>query len=483
MLVNERETVNLSKKGIPAATSISFCTRNRCLSLMMILFVGFVAFFLFVEPDVLSVDDSPESSPSNEFSNNLFDQIDEDLDIEQDVCNSTINPYPYDSHNYWVHQADCGLSYDYSANHQGQQIKVVWYAKGLNFELTGCAKGNTCPLFPGCRMYLSEREKDFEDADVVIYPTKHHEKVSKLVSLKKNHFKVLFWREAYWPAPRREVQLSTFDVNVGVQFMSQIVNPNFLRRPRGLRQMPKIFISIDFKHRKNFAISVMSDCGAAFRNAYIEHLVDYLGETRVHRYGDCGDRKLPPKPISNAIEVISRYKFYLSFENTVQDGYATEKLFTVLSMGILPVYLGHPSAPNITSVPSYIKVSDFSSPKSLALYLLNLAEDEEAYNRYHLWRKDPKYFTLDYLKLIAKKLPGKPETRMHQSASRMTRRATCCRVCDLKLLETTSKERALQKNYEDVVSPAWGEHEIDLHFFTHGRRRPGPGHVLKPDTH
>lgn len=41
---------------------------------------------------------------------------------------------------------------------------------------------------------------------------------------------------------------------------------------------------------------------------------------------------------------IARYKFVIAFENSVCDDYITEKLWTPLRVGIVPIYFG---APNI----------------------------------------------------------------------------------------------------------------------------------------
>jgi hypothetical protein len=275
------------------------------------------------------------------------------------------------------------------------------------------------------------------------------------------------------------VQSREFDINFGIHFTSQIVNPNYLRRPKTLLKASKLFPFLPFEKRTEFAISIMSDCGVSFRNDFLLHLQEYLGESRVHRFGDCGNRKLPPKPIQNAARVISRYKFYLSFENNIQDGYVTEKLFTVLNMQILPVYLGAMNAPNITVTPSYIRASDYASPKELAKYLIYLADHADEYAKYHSWRNENAgpVFDPSYLRLVAKKYPGKRESQYHRSR-RMSRRSTCCRLCDLALLDRLSEERASHAENQDVVRAKWTELAISQRIFHRGRKRPGPGSVI-----
>ena len=39
-------------------------------------------------------------------------------------------------------------------------------------------------------------------------------------------------------------------------------------------------------------------------------------------------------------QAISKYLFYLAFENSVEPGYVTEKVFDALKAGTVPIYLG-----------------------------------------------------------------------------------------------------------------------------------------------
>ncbi len=88
-------------------------------------------------------------------------------------------------------------------------------------------------------------------------------------------------------------------------------------------------------------------------------------------------------------QAISNYMFHLSFENSIETGYVTEKVFDALIAGTIPVYLGaandcrklmpHPKAA--------IFVEDFNNdiPK-LAVYLRSLAENRTAYEEHRAWR-------------------------------------------------------------------------------------------------
>jgi glycosyl transferase family 10 (putative fucosyltransferase) len=90
------------------------------------------------------------------------------------------------------------------------------------------------------------------------------------------------------------------------------------------------------------------------------------------------------------LETIARYKFCLALENVSEIDYVTEKFFDPLLVGTVPVYRG---APNVSQFApgndAFINAADFSSPRELALYLKELASDDEAYRRYLRWRQEP----------------------------------------------------------------------------------------------
>ncbi|XP_005988090.3 4-galactosyl-N-acetylglucosaminide 3-alpha-L-fucosyltransferase FUT5-like [Latimeria chalumnae] len=88
--------------------------------------------------------------------------------------------------------------------------------------------------------------------------------------------------------------------------------------------------------------------------------------------------------------VISQYKFYLAFENSLHTDYITEKLWrNSFTSGTVPVVIGPPRENYEKFVPSnsFIHINDFKSPEELAKHLKFLDQNEEEYKKYFNWRE------------------------------------------------------------------------------------------------
>ncbi|XP_046505574.1 alpha-(1,3)-fucosyltransferase 7-like [Equus quagga] len=94
-----------------------------------------------------------------------------------------------------------------------------------------------------------------------------------------------------------------------------------------------------------------------------------------------------PLCASCLLPTVSRYRFYLSFENSQHRDYITEKLWrNALAAGAVPVVLGPPRATYEAFVlpDAFVHVDDFGSARELAAFLTGM--NESSYRRYFAWR-------------------------------------------------------------------------------------------------
>ena len=130
------------------------------------------------------------------------------------------------------------------------------------------------------------------------------------------------------------------------------------------------------------------------REDYVKEMKKYKG-LKIDIFGRCGNRttKIPDRKsgwITAYQKLASRYKFYLSFENSRCYEYITEKFFTALKVGMIPVVLGGLSKYDYEKIApqhSFIHVDDFSSSRDLMKMLHKISKDPILYNSYFWWRK------------------------------------------------------------------------------------------------
>lgn len=187
--------------------------------------------------------------------------------------------------------------------------------------------------------------------------------------------------------------LSLFDLQMTYKLNSDIPTPYFypryneslLRKPVAKTALINAFISSNFD-----------------RSNRIRCLSELMSLIEVHSYGSVlNNRKLnKDEGIKTKAALISSYKFTIAFENAIARDYVTEKFYQPLIMGSVPIYLGAPNIEEFAPADNcYINVNDFSSPRELAEYIMELDSNEEKYNSYLKWKDLPlrEEFTLKTL--------------------------------------------------------------------------------------
>lgn len=87
-------------------------------------------------------------------------------------------------------------------------------------------------------------------------------------------------------------------------------------------------------------------------------------------------------PVADKFEFLSRYKFNLAFENSLVDGYTTEKIVDAFYAGTVPIYWGNRQVTKDFNPDAFIRINDFPSIDAAIDYIRQVDEDDELYLRY-----------------------------------------------------------------------------------------------------
>ncbi|HSX37230.1 MAG TPA: glycosyltransferase family 10 [Chlamydiales bacterium] len=80
--------------------------------------------------------------------------------------------------------------------------------------------------------------------------------------------------------------------------------------------------------------------------------------------------------ISDKMEVLKYYRFAIAYENSVEPGYITEKLWDCFAAGVVPIYWGAPNIVDYVPLDCFIDRKKFHSDEELLLYLQNMKKQE-----------------------------------------------------------------------------------------------------------
>ena len=151
--------------------------------------------------------------------------------------------------------------------------------------------------------------------------------------------------------------------------------------------------TVDSIREKKLVAAMITNCNVSSRRE--SYISEFQKFAPLDFYGSCGNLSCSTK--INCYEVLGKkYKFWLSFENSICKDYITEKFFEPLRYGMVPVVYGYgPSYDEVAPKGSYINALDFPSPKHLANYLHHLHTHPQEYLRYFSWRKRFRLPTVD----------------------------------------------------------------------------------------
>lgn len=87
-----------------------------------------------------------------------------------------------------------------------------------------------------------------------------------------------------------------------------------------------------------------------------------------------------PRNLNAKLDIISKYKFTICFENCIADGYISEKIIDCFKAHTIPIYLGAPNIDKYFPKNCFIDFREFKNYEALLNFLIKM--DEKTYNYY-----------------------------------------------------------------------------------------------------
>ena len=182
----------------------------------------------------------------------------------------------------------------------------------------------------------------------------------------------------------RDVYKNFFNWTMTYRFDSDVVT----REPYGqleAAESPQPQINLSGKNRP--VAWFVSHCTTdSQREWFVDELSKHID---VDIYGKCGQLYCDSdgKCQRATYDLLkSRYRFYLSLENSLCRDYVTEKLFRPMNYDVVPIVYGGANYSQFLPEHSYIDMRQYESPARLAEYLHKLMKNDEVYLSYFQWR-------------------------------------------------------------------------------------------------
>ncbi|XP_042872431.1 alpha-(1,3)-fucosyltransferase C-like isoform X2 [Penaeus japonicus] len=275
--------------------------------------------------------------------------------------------------------------------------KILFWNDAYGSRHFGFGYGREPFIRAGCRVNTctttSNRGKyPLKDLDAVIWHFRANDK--SLPAERSPHTRYIFWmmESASYLFGDINRYNNVFNWTFTYRLDSDFPNP-YGRVYRRRQPLPHTDYNYAANKTKLVAWFVSNCKTRSGREVVVRQLKKWV---KVDIYGRCGPLKCPKS--KECTEMLnSTYKFYLSFENSLCQDYATEKFFGTLKLNVIPVVYGLGNYSIQAPPHSYIDALSFPSAKKLAEYLLYLDQNDTAYNEYFRW-KSYHHFPLNFAK-------------------------------------------------------------------------------------
>jgi hypothetical protein len=122
------------------------------------------------------------------------------------------------------------------------------------------------------------------------------------------------------------------------------------------------------------------------REDFFNNSVDKFGIEKCISFGSCFGKYKDTNNICGGnfqglelINKLSNCKFVIAMENSIGDGYVTEKIVNAFYSGAIPIYWGSPNINDLFNKEAFINVSNFENFEKCIEHISNLSEEDINY--------------------------------------------------------------------------------------------------------
>lgn len=181
---------------------------------------------------------------------------------------------------------------------------------------------------------------------------------------------VVYFQVEWWSFVHPNCQLSithhpTNEKNVHLFNFEKL----HIERLRDKWQNTKVYGSLPrfLKPKKKFCCFVVKRAGRYERELFFDMLLEYKKVDSLGPFRNNVDFSIPTYEAHDNevwdkyLEILSEYKFMICFENRSQPRFLTEKLYTALNAGVVPIYWGCPLATEVFNPDRFLMVKTYEN--------------------------------------------------------------------------------------------------------------------------
>ena len=233
------------------------------------------------------------------------------------------------------------------------------------------------------------------DADFIIFrsltPSFYYNEYKKFRPIYQQW--VFFETEAPFYGNQVETIEGLHNLTITYKRSSDITLPYGTYRKRNTFENFSKNVLVDLWKQKIYdALWLVSNCKPIIRKRFASQLSKYIN---LHIGGACAEdfQSIGAKKVKIISKSeISKYKFYLAFENSFCDEYISDKYWiNAIAHGSVPVVLGGANYSELAIPGSFINANQFHDIESLGNYLKKVGSDEQFYLKYLEWTSSYEY--------------------------------------------------------------------------------------------